>query len=715
MVPKILFVRSFSDILCDISSHWWTIGTGYVYGMSRHPVGAQLHSDTGEVRMKLEKRRIWALMLGGMLVAGGAATAEVWHVRAGANGNGSPGSPFGTIQEGADAAAPGDSIWIYDGVYRECVRPPRGGTADARIVYASAPGATPAIRGSEALENWESLGGNLWVSVTPEGLFEDHNPYATGLATEKYRTLGEVYLDGVALSEVDSIPRVAEKSFSWKATESGDSIYANFGGSIPSEHLVEVNVREQVFAPDVYHLGYITVAGLTIEHSANQYPDMFFMTSGHLQKGALSTTGGHDWIIEDCTIRYARSVGIDFGYQGKNALIEHGYGTVKEDTINKALGRVGHHRIRRNKILDAGTTGMMGMWAPFSIIEHNLIKGSNRLRVGRYEHSALKTHYFMHGIIRNNFIIGNNTYGMWIDNNYQGVRITGNVFIDNDRSIWSEMGHGPLLFDNNVVISSQPFHSDCAGVWMINNLFFDSRKPEFKNYNTRSVVVWKPNTIERAQEARVENPPERVWYYNNLMIKTSMNSRGDDMGGDYNLYMNGGSPESTPFDQNSLVSSKNSEFSYSYNDSTMELSFAVDSTPWHIECPAWWPDVVGPDPITNEKIDSITQDILGVDYDESQWLPGPFQDLRAGTNTYTLKRQTRADIPTGVAPEERDRFRTSIHRKNPATAVYDLRGRRAVVSQLRNGRLMGNGIYLRSDENGMVKAVVKHSGSRPIR
>ena len=634
------------------------------------------------------------------LFSGVASGNDTWHVRAGAGGDGSANTPFGTIQEAAEAALPGDSILIHEGIYRECVRPPREGTEEARITYTAASGVSPAVRGSEELVNWSSLGGNEWVAVTPDGLFNDFNPYAIGLATEKHRTLGDVYLDGVVLSEVDSVSLVAGKSLSWKATETGDSIFANFGGIDPNGRLVEINVREQVFAPDTYHLGYITVSGLTIEHSANQYPDMFFMTTGHLQKGALSTTGGHDWIIEDCTIRYARSVGIDFGYQGANALLNHGYGAVKEDTINKALGRVGHHRISRNRILDAGTTGMMGMWAPFTIIEDNLIKGSNRLRVGRYEHSALKTHYFMHGIIRNNFIIGNNTYGMWIDNNYQGVRITGNVFIDNSRSIWSEMGHGPLLFDNNVVITSRPFHSDCAGVWMINNLFYNSGRPEFKNYDTRAVAVWKPNTIELAREERVENPPERVWYHNNLMIETDMNSRGDDMGGDYNLYTGGADPESAPFDQNSMVSSENSNFSYEYTDSTVEVSFAVDSTPWHIGCPALWPEVVGPDPVTNEVIDSIKQDITGTEYQESRWLPGPFQNLRAGANTYVLRRSTRAEIPTTVIRKSHGILDPGPDGNSPVPALYDLRGRRLGVLHSVGTRMLGRGVYIRYQSTG---------------
>jgi len=56
-------------------------------------------------------------------------------------------APFRTIQRAADAAQPGDTVTVREGIYRERVNPPRGGLSDTqRIVYQAAPGETVEIR-----------------------------------------------------------------------------------------------------------------------------------------------------------------------------------------------------------------------------------------------------------------------------------------------------------------------------------------------------------------------------------------------------------------------------------------------------------------------------------------------------------------------------------------------------------------------------------------
>ena len=54
---------------------------------------------------------------------------------------GTDSSPLRTIQHAANLAQPGDTIIVHEGIYRERVSPPRGGTSDAeRIVFEAAPG-----------------------------------------------------------------------------------------------------------------------------------------------------------------------------------------------------------------------------------------------------------------------------------------------------------------------------------------------------------------------------------------------------------------------------------------------------------------------------------------------------------------------------------------------------------------------------------------------
>jgi hypothetical protein len=75
--------------------------------------------------------------------------------------NGSERSPFLTIQHAADLAQPGDTVTVHEGIYRERVNPPRGGTSDEqRITYQAAPDEKVVIKGSEVVTGWESPTGS---------------------------------------------------------------------------------------------------------------------------------------------------------------------------------------------------------------------------------------------------------------------------------------------------------------------------------------------------------------------------------------------------------------------------------------------------------------------------------------------------------------------------------------------------------------------------
>ena len=89
-------------------------------------------------------------------------------------------------------------------------------------------------------------------------------------------------------------------SGNWTARVFDPAVSEPACGSVPAS--------EQIFAPDEHHLGYIKVSGFTLEHAANSFP--------FPQRGALSTTMGHHWLIENNTIQWVNSVGIDIGNQG---------------------------------------------------------------------------------------------------------------------------------------------------------------------------------------------------------------------------------------------------------------------------------------------------------------------------------------------------------------------------------------------------------------
>ncbi len=80
-------------------------------------------------------------------VDGGAANADD-------NGPGTKERPFRTIGKAAQILQPGERVVIAEGIYRECVRPARGGTGpDKMISYEAAPGAKVSIRASAVLKD----------------------------------------------------------------------------------------------------------------------------------------------------------------------------------------------------------------------------------------------------------------------------------------------------------------------------------------------------------------------------------------------------------------------------------------------------------------------------------------------------------------------------------------------------------------------------------
>ncbi len=81
------------------------------------------------------------------------------------NGPGTKEHPFRTINHAAQVLQPGERVVIAEGVYREVIRPARGGNGpDAMISYEAAPGAKVVVKGSAVVKDWHpSEGWNFGV------------------------------------------------------------------------------------------------------------------------------------------------------------------------------------------------------------------------------------------------------------------------------------------------------------------------------------------------------------------------------------------------------------------------------------------------------------------------------------------------------------------------------------------------------------------------
>jgi hypothetical protein len=89
------------------------------------------------------------------------------------NGPGTHDRPFRTINKAAQVLQAGERVVIASGVYRECVRPVRGGAGPGQMIsYEAAPGAQVFIKGSEVSER--RLAGKVSLDVSPQAPSPGH-------------------------------------------------------------------------------------------------------------------------------------------------------------------------------------------------------------------------------------------------------------------------------------------------------------------------------------------------------------------------------------------------------------------------------------------------------------------------------------------------------------------------------------------------------------
>ena len=409
-----------------------------------------------------------------------SSSAKEYHVAKNGNDNniGGSKSPFLTIQAAANIAQPGDMITVHEGVYRERVNPPRGGTSDdTRIIYQAEEGSKVEIKGSSVIKNWEKFKGTVWKATLLNSLFGDYNPYIDVIHGDWFNDkgrihhTGEVYMNGKSFWEMTRLEEVIDphpvkdsydpqgSTYTWfcKSDTENTYIYANFHGANPNEELVEINVRQSCFYPDTTGVNYITVRGFQMSQAATQWAPPTAE-----QIGLIGNNWSKGWIIENNVISNSKCAGITLGKYGdefdnKSASSAQGY----IQTIKRAMVRgwnkenTGSHIIRNNTIFDCGQAGICGsLGGVFSVIENNNIFNiwTKRQFTGP-EIAGIKIHASIDMLIKGNRVV-NTGRGIWLDWMAQGTRVTANLCYYNDlQDFYSEVNHGPYLVDNNLFLS----------------------------------------------------------------------------------------------------------------------------------------------------------------------------------------------------------------------------------------------------------------------
>ena len=429
--------------------------------------------------------------------------SQQYHVAKHGNDNnlGTVESPFLTISKAAKIALPGSVITVHEGTYRERIAPSHGGLSTTKpIIYQAAKGEDVWIKGSEIIKQWKKFKGNVWMVKIDNKFFGDFNPYVEIVQGDWLLNtygmdhhLGEVYLNGDSLYEVGELSDVSDENpmgrtndkdgsrYKWFCkTENGfTTIYANFMGLNPNDELVEINVRPAVFFPKKTGINFITVRGFKMAHAATQWSpptaEQVGLIGPHWSKG---------WIIEDNLITDSKCTGISIGKERAsghnewtNLKVKHG--TQRErDVVFKALKlgwsfeTIGSHIIRNNTIKNCEQTGISGHLGGIGsqIYNNHIYNIHIKKQFFGYETGGIKLHAPIDVIIKNN-LIHDNYRGIWLDWQSQGTRVSGNIFYNNEKEdLFNEVNHGPMVVDNNIMLSEISILNASQGTAYAHNL-----------------------------------------------------------------------------------------------------------------------------------------------------------------------------------------------------------------------------------------------------
>lgn len=606
--------------------------------------------------------------------------------------SGSEHRPLRTINKAASLIQPGDMVTVHAGTYREWVKPSRGGASVVQpVIFRAADGENVIIKGSERITKWRKLPSGLWKIDLSDSCFGDYNPFALKIngpwltyGINQYHR-GGVFLNEVPLLELLSLDSVRINANTWHTENQNGitSICANFGNADPNIELTEITVRECVFFPEITGVNFVTVDGFHLMHSSENWAP----PHSH-QKGAIGTNWGYGWVIQNCKISDAKCLGICIGHvpgfvnknidvdkfkddlapnvdhikdrpeykQNKEAFeaeynkrIQSMLKSLREqEPVN--MNEMGHHIIRNNTILRCGQSGIAGDGGgKFSLIEGNLIEETNYTRqFGGWETAGIKLHAAVDVVIRNNCIRGvygipgEAAFGIWLDWEAQGTRISGNVICETENhALYFEVSHGPILLDNNVIIGGGVRQLSEGGVF-VHNLFYGGEYSysHFVGEN-RVTPYYRPHSVDVAGYDGMVMRDDK--WYNNIFIGNGLQEIVQSAGfeSDYNIFLDGA--EKSTYDVHSLITDFDPGFEYCITQN-IEISFGLDSTIMGFECPLITHDLIGKVTLPGEGIEHHDGSPITVDFDyfteprdrQGRVTPGPFVQMKEGNNKIVL-------------------------------------------------------------------------------
>ncbi len=571
--------------------------------------------------------------------------------------SGAASAPLLTIQEAANRAHPGDTITVYEGIYREYIDPPRGGTSDeSRITYQAAPGETVQIKGSEVVDNWVHVDGGVWKASVPNDLFGGFNPFANLLGGDwffpqnRQHHSGQVYINDRAINEAAAMDELFRlHSMRWFAinAEWETTIWANFGAVDPNKAYTEINVRQAVFYPSRPRINYLTVRGFTLSQAATPWSPPTTE-----QIGLIGVNWSKGWVIENNTISHSRCTGITLGkfHDRRDGTIQYGF-NAHFQAVKRVLERgdwtpdnIGHHVIRNNRISHCEQSGIVGSHGgAFCRIEGNVIHDIHvRKLFGGFEQAGIKLHAPIDTVISNNLIF-NCHMGIWLDWMTQGARISNNTMYGNHSSfgdIFIEISHGPVLVDNNILLSDVSILDSAQGNAYVHNLIGGQVRQRAES--ARQTQYFDQHGTQVCGFAGVDDGDDR--FYNNILLHpaglASYDKNKNPVWIDRNVYLR--HAQSPKLDRHALVDgSAEDRFRVEKEDGCLYLHLPLKKVWQEVACARIHTDMLGQAQIPKQNYENpdgspivINQDAHGKARGSTPF-PGPFE-LTEDTETIQI-------------------------------------------------------------------------------
>lgn len=616
---------------------------------------------------------IFMLLLISCCLAGNASVLVVSQSHPG-SADDNPGTgekPFKTISAAAKLANPGDTVLVHKGVYRERVTPARGGEEGKPIIYQAVPGEEVIIKGSEVWKpEWRKIDGNVFSAEFDRKIFKSGNPFLKNIFSDATygnkpdkipgfrQCAGQVFVDGMMLYEKPDERKVKSEAGTWTVSKNREGLIVHFPESVRDvgKAVVEISVRDRIFAPHRRGLGHIHVRGFVFEHCAN--PGM----RPEPQFGAVSPRSGHHWVIENNTIRLAKTIGLDCGSEG---WVPELFTDIDEADRRIIIG--GNHLIKGNTVSDNGLCGIAGWNHKGTKIIGNIVERNNSLGFHMEEEMGGMKFHNSDVLVEGNLVRDNNAWGIWIDNQNIGSRVTRNVILNNAMGgIFVELVDGPSIVDNNVIAFSRPFPErsfgagnghgiythDASGTVFANNLVF--KTADFG-------ILMRTVTSRKIKEKLVETSDQRI--LNSVIANEKLinlpypNQRSKNNVCDFNVYVSDKKDKTPCFGINWFGTSKdlkekteravNEKIDWSKlgidewrkimamdSDSieTKGLKIELDSKTLVLKINV---DNVNVLPKC-KPVSGVEKDIFGNPYLKSDCIPGPFQNLRVGIQEFKL-------------------------------------------------------------------------------